>query len=152
MSCRTSYNAPGTPTLSSGLTSQRANNAIRCDQARLLEKLRNNSSCNTTPPSTKSAIYSSILEQEHATACQPSPVVQALQFPKVGVPESVRIQRKVDYTITCASDQSNPETRYSYLRNFVTIPPCPPPTAAQLNSTTPRPTFWPGCLAQRNIR
>lgn len=141
---------PGTPTLSSGYTAQKGAAAIRCDQAQLLQRLRG--SCCPTPQSNKVPIYSSVLTQDHATRCQPSPLEQALTFPKVGVTEGTRIQKTQTAVFECSLNQSNPATRYNYYPTFVPQAVCTPPTAEQLNSTTPKPTFWPGCTPQRNIR
>lgn len=141
---------PGTPTSSSGYTAQKGMAAIRCDQAQLLQRLRG--ACCPAPQSNKSAIYSSVLTQDQATRCQPSQLEQVLTFPKVGVPESVRIQKAQTSVIECSLNQSNPATRYNYYPTFVPQAVCVPPTAEQLNSTTPKPTFWPGCTPQRNIR
>ena len=153
MSCCPSGN-PGTPTFSSGLTAQRAAEAVRADQARLLSRLRvgSDSCCPPPRPNTKSAIFSSVLTQDQASRCQPSAAVQALTYPKVGVPESVRIQRLTTETIECAYNPNNPETRFNSYVRFVPQAPCPAPTAAQLNSTNPKPTFWPGCTPQRFIK
>lgn len=133
----------GTPTLSSGHTAQLAEAARRCDQQRLLQSLRVGSgNCCAGAPNPKSAIYSSILTQERAAVCQPSPVEQSLQFPRAGTTESIRLQKTLDRTLTC-------DDRYSQYRRFVPVAPCPPPTAEQLNSTTPKPTYRPGCTPSR---
>lgn len=148
--CGSDAVTPRTPTLSSGQTAQKAAAAVRCDQARLLSQLRGNAGpCCTTPTSNKSAIYSSVLTQDHATRCQPSAAYQAKYFPKVGVPESVRIQRTQTANLECSVNQMNPATRFSLQTTFVPQAPCPPPTATQLNSTTPKPTFAPGCQPSR---
>jgi hypothetical protein len=150
--CSTSQGKPGTPTLSSGLTQQKAIDAARRDQARLLATLRNQPCGCPTPPNPRSAVYASVLTQDRATSCQPSPVVQAKTFPKVGVPESIRIQRLTTQALECSVNQVNPVTRFSYLNpRGVVVPPCPGPTAEQLNSTTPKPTFWPGCQPTRFV-
>ncbi len=153
MSCCPSGN-PGTPTFSSGLTAQRAAAAIRSDQAQLLARLRVGSAdcCPPPRPNPKSAVYSSVLTQDQATRCQPPAAVQALTYPKVGVPESIRIQRLTTETIECAYDPYNPDTRFNGYTRFVPQAPCPAPTAAQLNSTNAKPTFWPGCTPQRFIK
>lgn len=132
-------------TLSSGYTDQLARDAVRCDQARILARLRNGAgACCKPTQSNKSAMYASVLTQDKATACQPTAEEQ-LRFPKVGVPESVRIQQLQQATLVCSDNQFNPETRYSIYRRFVPQAPCPPPTATQLNSTNPKPSYIPGC-------
>jgi hypothetical protein len=137
---------PGTPTISSGYTAQKVEAARQCDQARILSMLRGESCCGSSvKPNPKSAIYSSILTQERATACQPGQVDQAYQFPRAGVPESVRIQKKTVEALACGDESY----RYGNYRRFVAVAPCPPPTAEQLNSTTPKPTFQPGCTPSR---
>lgn len=151
--CTQTNGHPGTPTFSSGLTAQKTAAAIRCDQNRLLQNLRAGAdSCCPVPPSTKSAIYSSVLTQERAMACQPSPVIQSFTYPRVGTTESIRIQKKMDSLLTCSTDPLSDESRYVLYRRQNPPAPCPPPTAAQLNSTTPKPTFFPGCTPTRYIR
>jgi hypothetical protein len=152
MSCSGISNAvPGTPTFSSGLTTQRAAAARRCDQARILAQLRSGtiSECCASTPSNKSAIYASILTQDKAVACQANQVTQAFQFPRAGTTESIRLQNKVSALATCSIDPYDPEQRYPLLRRYVPQAPCPAPTAEQLNSTTPKPTFAPGCQPSR---
>jgi hypothetical protein len=152
-SCTQTNGHPGTPTFSSGLTSQKALAASRCDQNRLLERLRVGAgTCCPGTPSTKTAIYSSILTQERATACQPSPLVQSLTFPRVGTTENIRIQKKMDALLTCSTDPLDNSSRYVLYRRQNPPAPCPPTPAEQLNSTTPKPTFFPGCTPTRYIR
>ena len=152
MSCPgISNTVPGTPTFSSGLTARRAEDAKRCDQARVLAMLRSGSAaaCCAAPPTNKSAIYSSILTQDKAIGCQANQVTQAFQFPRAGTTESIRLQNKVSALATCSTDPYDPQQRYPLLRRWVPQAPCPPPTAEQLNSTTPKPTFAPGCQPSR---
>jgi hypothetical protein len=152
-SCIQTNGQPGTPTFSSGLTSQKAAAAIRCDQNRMLQQLRAGAdSCCPGTPSTKSAIYSSVLTQERATACQPNPTVQSFTYPRVGTTESIRIQKKMDALLTCSTDPLIDESRYVLYRRQNPPAPCPPTPAEQLNSTTPKPTFFPGCTPTRYIR
>jgi len=140
--CERTAITPGTPTLSSGYTQQRALESRRCDQSRLLQTLRQgSSSCCASSIINKSAIYSSVLTLERTTACQTSPVVQAKTFPKVGTTESIRLQNKVSNLITCSINPDDPYNRLSPYRKFVEQAPCLPPTAEQLNSTTPKQTF-----------
>lgn len=134
---------PGTPTLSSGYTAMRAANAIRCDQAQVLLRLQGGGQCCQGPVNNKAALYASVLEQDHATRCQPSQVVQALTFPKRATTENVRIQKATTNAILCGG------VNKSLYRRFVPQAPCPPPTAEQLNSTAPKPTFAPGCTPSR---
>jgi hypothetical protein len=137
---------PGTPTLSSGYTAMKAANAIRADQAQILLRLQgrvgSDQSC-PGPVSNKVAMYASVLEQDHATRCQPSQAVQALTFPKRASTESVRIQKTMTDAILCGGVNN------SLYRRFVPQAACPPPTAEQLNSTAPKPTFAPGCTPSR---
>jgi hypothetical protein len=150
--CAPTNGIPGTPTLSSGLTQQKVQDAARRDQARILATLRASNCGCPTPPNPRGAIYSSVLTQDKATSCQPSPVTQALTYPKQGVPESIRIQRLTTQALECSVNPVNPITRFSYLKpRGVVVPPCPGPTAEQLNSTTPKPTFWPGCQPTRFV-
>ena len=150
--CPPTEGSPGTPNFSSGLTSQKAAAAARADQDALLARLRGGliNSC-PARPNTKSAIYSSVLTQQQATACQPTPQELAT-FPKVGTTESIRIQKTAEANLRCATDQFNPNTRYPLLRRYVPIPVCPPTPTAQLNSTLPKPTFYPGCNPTPFIR
>jgi hypothetical protein len=137
---------PGSPTLSSGLTQQRALEAARCDQARLLARLQaGGTSCCPSTPSNKAAVYSSVLTQDMATRCQTPAAVQAATFPRVGVPESIRIQRTETRNVLCSVNPENPETRFAVYAPFIPPAPCPPPTAEQLNSTAPKPSYFPGC-------
>lgn len=152
-SCSQTNGHPGTPTLSSGLTSQKTLAAARCDQNRLLETLRMGTGrCSPGVQSTKSAIFSSVLTQERATACQPSPVIQSLTFPRVGTTENIRIQKKMDALLTSSTDPFDPSSRYVLYRRQNPPAPCPPTPTEQLNSTTPKPTFFPGCTPTRYIR
>jgi len=143
MACSPTNGNPGTPNISSGYTSQLVQQAYNCDRQRILGKLQQGSgNCCPPKPSNKSALYASILEQEAATRCQANPVEQAYKFPKVGVPESVRIQRVQSAAIQCSYNQFNPETRFAMYKRYEPPPPCPGPTAEQLNSTAPKPTFF----------
>lgn len=154
-SCTQTNGHPGTPTLSSGLTSQKALSASRCDQNRLLERLRVGANARigcVGPSSTKSAIHSSILTQEHSMSCQPSPLEQSFTFPRVGTTESIRIQKKMDALLTCSVDPLDDSSRYVLYRRQNPPAPCPPTPTEQLNSTTPKPTFFPGCQPTRYIR
>ena len=140
----------GTPTFSSGVTARRAEEARRCDQQAVLQRLRVGAAgCCPGTPSLKTAMYASVLEQDNATRCQPSVVTQANEFPKAGTTESVRLQNKVAALATCSSDPYNPNERYPWIRRFVPQAPCVGPTAEQLNSTAPKPTFAPGCQPSR---
>jgi len=152
MSCQGISNTiPGTPTFSSGLTARRTEDARRCDQARILAQIRSGAvaNCCASPPTNKSAIYSSILTQDKAIGCQANQVSQAFQFPRAGTTESIRLQNKVSQLASCSTDPYDPQERYPLLRRFVPQAPCPAPTAQQLNSTTPKPTFAPGCQPSR---
>jgi hypothetical protein len=67
--CSNTIQTPGTPTLCSGYTAQLTAKAVRCDQARLLQRLQSSSSpCPSSRPSLKSAVNASILEQQ-ASKC-----------------------------------------------------------------------------------
>jgi hypothetical protein len=151
MSCPENTNTVrGTPTFSSGLTARKAEEARRCDQQALLQRIRTgNAGCCPERPNPRSALYASVLEQDHATRCQPSNVTQADSFPKVGSTESVRLQNKVSALAACSSDPYDPSERYPWIRRFVPQAPCVGPTAEQLNSTAPKPTFAPGCQPSR---
>lgn len=150
MSCPENTNTVrGTPTFSSGLTARRAEEARRCDQQALLQRIRTGVTCCPATPSLKTALYASVLEQDHATRCQPSNVTQADSFPKVGTTESIRLQNKVSALATCSSDPYDPSERYPWIRRFVPQAPCIGPTAEQLNSTMPKPSFASGCQPSR---
>lgn len=138
--CINSTAIPGTPTLSSGLTAQRAREAMRCDQARVLAMLRADAgTCCRLPQTNKSAVYASVLEDDRATRCQPGPVVQAFDFPRAGTTESIRIQRTTTNTLRCSIDPRNPNTAISNVTRTVIPEVCPAMTAEQLNSTMPKP-------------
>lgn len=128
---------PGTATQSSGYTSQLAQNAIRCDIARVLERLKDGISplC-VSPVQTKSAVNASILEQTAAQGC-PMTAEEMLQMPRAGVPEGERIRRVQQAVLTQSTDPLNYARRFDAYVRFVPQAPCPPPTAAQLNSTQP---------------
>lgn len=128
---------PGTPTLSSGYTSQLAQTAIRCDTARILERLKGGVSplC-ASPVLTKAAQPASILEQQAQRGC-PLSAEETLQMPRAGVPEGERIRRVQQAVITCSTDPFNISRRFDAYVRFVPQAPCPPPTAEQLNSTQP---------------
>ncbi len=131
---------PGTGNISSGYTSQLQSKAVQCDQERLLARLRSVDCCTAPPQTPKGAVYSSILEQNAMTRCQPVPTTQSFLFPRVGVPESVRIQRVQDHAFLCSS--ITPVTRF--------IPPVPcPPVTGQGNPVNPKPTNQPGCTPSR---
>lgn len=147
MACPPTQGIPGTPNISSGYTSQLIQQALRCDQSRILAQLQSAPCCKPTTTN-KSAVYASVLEQEAATRCQANQVEQVEQFPKVGVPESVRIQRVQSAALQCSYNQFNPETRFAMYKRYDPPPPCPGPTAEQLNSTAPKPTFF-GCQPSR---
>jgi hypothetical protein len=143
MSCAEySTTVRGTPTFSSGVTARRAEEARRCDQQAVLQRLRVGAAdCCPERPNPRSAMYASVLEQDHATRCQPSAVIQANEFPKAGTSESVRLQNKVAALATCSSTPYDPNERYPWIRRFVPQAPCIGPTAEQLNSTIPKPSF-----------
>jgi hypothetical protein len=138
-------NNPGT-NISSGHTNQITRRAIQCDQARILAKLQgNNSACCTQPPRTnKAALYASILTQDAVTACQPTPE-QFSRFPKVGVPESVRIQKTQTAALECSVNPLDPNTRFSDYRRWVPNPPCVLTPAETYNARLPKPTYFGGC-------
>jgi hypothetical protein len=150
MACSPTTGIPGTPNISSGYTSQLVQQAFRCDQARVLRLLQQGGGncCPSQPSTLKAAVYASVLEQEAATRCQANQVRQVDTFPKVGVPESVRIQRVQYANLQCSFNQFNPETRFAMYKRYEPPAPCPAPTAAQLNSTAPKPTFF-GCQPSR---
>lgn len=144
---RCSENAitPGTPTLSSGYTARLAAEANRCDQARILERLRGGTGgCLPQPTPGRGAVYASVKEQEAATRCQVPQAIQRATFPRVGVPESVRIQKLIFEAEQCANNQFNPATRFASYARVVPLP-CP---VTPMN-TTPKPTFRPGCPPSR---
>lgn len=130
---------PGTGNISSGYTSQLQNQAIRCDQERLLAKLQQNDCC-LQKPNPRSAIYSSILEQNAMTRCQPLATTQSFLFPRAGVPESVRLQRIQENALLCSTQ--TPVTRFIAPLPCSAIP-APPP------DTVPKPTNQPGCTPSR---
>jgi hypothetical protein len=162
-SCISTTRTPGTPTSGSGYASRLAKNAVLCDQARLLYNLRNISGGNgcacTKPTSSKSAVYSSILEQEAANRCNglvsngqtsgssgtsATNTQNILNFPKTAVQQSVRIQQIIDLTNQNGRNPSDPNTRFSSYNRIIIPLPCPVP-AEQLNSTLPKPSMSGPC-------
>lgn len=141
---------PGTATLSSGYTAALQRNAVLCDRARVLAKLQEQqgSTCCPAPVSNKAAVYASVLEQKAATSCFPT-AQEALQFPKVAVPESIRIQRVIQENALCSTNPLNPATRFSQYTRRVFPPPCPPIPVTERNANLPKPTFQPGCTPSR---
>jgi len=146
-----------TATLSSGYTNRLTANAIRCDQQRILERLKGGTGgCSASSASSASSatskiagggVNASVLELNAQQGCLLTPQEQLL-LPKAGVPESVRIQRVQQNVLSCSVDPLDPLTRFSMYTRFVPQAPCPPPTAAQLNSTQPiAPTR--GCFHSR---
>ncbi len=131
-----------TPTLSSGYTASLTAQAIRCDQARILAQLQGKNFCPPPQTNNRVALYASILEQDAARGCPVSGPTQAFDYPRVGVPESVRIQRVQQTAFNCSVSQVNPETRFIQYKRYDPPAPCPGPTAEQLNSTAPKPTFF----------
>jgi hypothetical protein len=173
MPCSNSISkTPGSPTSGTGYAVRLTNQAIRCDQARLLSRLQGNYGCPVIQ-SNKSAIYSSILEQEAATGCQGLPpgtssnpgagdgfnssslnssaliTANNLALPSVGVPSSVLTQRIQQQTIlnATAANATNPAARFSmYDRIIVPLPCIPtyPNTAIPQPSKNPICHIWPG--------
>ena len=138
-------NNPGT-NISSGHTNQITRRAIQCDQARILAKLQGSGSvCCSKPPGTnRAALYASVLTQDAVTACQPTPE-QFARFPKVGVPESVRIQKTQTAALECSVNPLDPNTRFSDYRRWVPNPPCVLTPAETYNARLPKPTYFGGC-------
>lgn len=128
---------PGTPTLSSGYTSQLAQTAVRCDVARVLARLKGGVSpvC-ASPVETKAAQPASVLEQLAQRGC-PLTAEQMLAMPRAGVPEGERIRRIQQEVLTCSTPPLDFKRRFNNYVRFVPQAPCPPPTAEQLNSTQP---------------
>lgn len=131
----------GTPTISSGYTAQLTRQAIQCDRARLLQNLQ----CINRPTPGRGAVYASVKEIEAARGCGPSQAVQAETFPKVAVPESVRIQQLQRDAELCANNPLSPTTRFSqYARVFPSVVCTPTPMPQH-----PKPTFWKECNPNR---
>jgi hypothetical protein len=156
MPCSNSISkTPGSPTSGTGYAVRLTQQAIRCDQARLLSRLQETYTCSVTQ-SNKSAVYSSILEQEAATSCQglssgSSALVTAniLASPGTSVPSSVLTQRIQQQTIlnATAATATNPAARFSmYDRTIVPLPCIPtyPNTAIPQPSKNPICHIWPG--------
>ena len=132
---------PGTATLSSGYTSKLTANAIRCDTQRVLARLQNGAGgCCASRPLPGGGVNASILEMDAQRGCQNqvssgSIIQEQLQYPRVGIPESIRIQRVQQNLLTASVNPLNPLTRFSmYDRNILPLV-CPPPV---INSTQPR--------------
>jgi hypothetical protein len=156
-SCISTTRTPGTPTSGSGYASRLAKNAVQCDQARLLYNLRNTFGVNGSSAAcvihtSKSAAYSSILEQQTVNGCNrllnnqtsATKTQNILNLPKSAIPQSVRIQQIIDLTNQNGLNQSDPNTRFnSYTRIIIPLP-CPVPTE-QLNSTLPKPSMSGPC-------
>ena len=126
---------------------QLIDNAKRCNANNALARARMvyGKACGTcgTPTSNKIVPTESSLLTANLSTC----AVQAIVRP-LPVPESVRIQRVQSAAIECSYNQFNPETRFAMYKRYDPPAPCPAPTAAQLNSTAPKPTFF-GCQPSR---
>lgn len=142
---------PGTATLSSGYTSKLTANAIRCDTQRVLARLQNGAGgCCSSRPLPGGGVDASVLELNAQQGCQLSNqssgqfIQSQLEYPRAGIPESVRIQRVQQNVITASVNPLDPLTRFSmYDRNILPLE-CPPPV---VNSTQPRaPTR--GCVSR----
>lgn len=143
--CSSTAITPGTPTNSSGYTERLAQQAVDCDRARILARLQGGvSGCLPEPTGGRGAVYASILELDAARGCPVPQTVETFKYPRVGVPESVRIQRVIQDVTLCATNPLNPTTRFSeYARVF------PAPCPVTPMNTTPKPTFRPGCTPSR---
>jgi len=141
---------PGTATLSSGYTDMLTRNALRCNTQQVLARLQNVKG-NTCPSnSTNKAaggVNASVLELNAQQGCLLTPQEQQ-QLPRAGVQASIVTQRLQQNILTCSVNPMDPSTRFNMYNRFVPQAPCPPPTAAQLNSTQPiAPTS--GCFHSR---
>jgi hypothetical protein len=143
MSCCISPRAPG---LSSGLTQKKVLDAGRRDQERILAQLqgRGTGACCKGVQNNKAALYASVLEDDHATRCQPTPAEQAT-WARVGVPESVRIQQTIARNAYCSINPFNPETRFAQYAPYNPPAPCPALSPELQSSTNPKPYFFKGC-------
>jgi hypothetical protein len=135
---------PGaTATLSSGYTNKLTADALRCDKQRVLARLQNGA-VRPCPlrPLPGGGVDASILELDAQRGCQnqsnqsSAQSIQAqFEYPRAGIPESVRIQRVQQNVITASVNPLDPLTRFSmYDRNILPLV-CPPPV---INSTQPR--------------
>ena len=150
--CRPNSVTPGTPTSSSGHTSQLTKKAIQCDTARILYRLQGGTGqCIPTIAPSGNAVQASVLEQDASVRCAPilNPgtstnsdttdttitVIQNQQeYPQGSVLSSVLTQNRI-YDVTTASvNPFNATTRFSmYDRNIPTslgtfvCPPVPNP-------------------------
>jgi len=154
--CPPNIVTPGTPTSSGGRTLQLSAQAVQCDQARILYRLRGGTGqCIPGTGSNKVALYASVLEQDAATRCQTVPNGSALgpdgtstrtslsliqtqsNFPKTGVPASIITQNIQNQVLLASVNQFNPTTRFaSYVRNIPGIIACPriPAGATEITS------------------
>lgn len=122
---------------SGGYTDSLVSSALRCDQQRVLERLKGGAAaCCASPILTKTALPASVLEIQKARGC-PLTAQQELLLPKAGIPESERIARVQQAVWTQSTNPTDPNARFSNYTRFVPQAPCPPPTAEQLNSTQP---------------
>lgn len=125
-------------TQSSGYTQRLIDNAMQCDQTRILARLQAQGvGCqNPLPTGALNAVNASVLELMRQQSCQISGTEAAL-LPKAGVPEGVRIQNRIDETIRCAQPTGPTPNRFLFHYPAPVITVCPPPTAEELNSTQP---------------
>jgi hypothetical protein len=119
---------PGTGNLASGQTSLIIQRALQCDQTRILERLKN-VQCPLPRPSNGSATAASILEIMAAKGCPPTPQ-ELLTYPQKATTSGINTLAIQNNTVLCGITGVN----------RVIVAPCPGPTAAQLNSTTPKPS------------
>ena len=146
--CRPNSVTPGTPTSSSGHTSQLTKKAIQCDTARILYRLQGGTGqCMPSISPSGNAVNASILEQEASVRCTPvlnpgtsnnsgstetsTTILQnQLEYPQSSVLSSVLTQNKIYEVTTASVNPFNADTRFSmYDRNIPTSPGtvvCPP--------------------------
>ena len=136
---------PGTATLSSGYTNRLTANAIRCDQQRILERLKGGTGGCLSRPVAGGGVNASVLEINAQQSCLLTPQEQQ-QLPRAGVQASIVTQRLQQNILTCNVNPMDPSTRFNMYNRFVPQAPCPAPVG--LNSTQPiAPTR--GCFHSR---
>lgn len=103
--------------ISSGYTSRLQNQAINCDQARLLARLQNKTPCPVSFPSNSWAPASSVLERKAAVPC--GDAMNVLTFPKKATSSSIYTKSLQNKAILCQP--------VSYKRVFPAVCLLPPP-------------------------
>jgi hypothetical protein len=110
--------------MSSGQTSRVERQAIACGLPAVTRSAQADLCCATPTPPGPFVQRSSLYLEKKIASCQPPTPEQFAQYPKVAIPESVRIQTLASGG-ACAT-LPIPSERFAQYRRFQPAPPCPP--------------------------